>query len=166
MKRIALALGAALTLLANPITVNAHGGCFGFWPFWPLAFGTGIALGTAAYHDSCYYPRYVYAGPPYAYYPYRAAPTTYVTTVPGAPAPIVNDMPAPPTSAPAADWVPSSPGPGHWVPDPHPYAYAPGKPEQRLPVAAMPAAQTVTVTSSPGKVPIYTITTHDSRRVP
>jgi len=154
MRRTVFSLGVALTLLVSPVSVKAHGGCYGFWPFWPLAFGTGIALGTAAYYDSHCYPRYVYASPPCSYYGYSVASPIYA---PPAQAPVVNSMPALPAPPPVSDWVPSSPGAGHWVPEPHPYRYVPGKPERRPAAAGTPPLPTISVTSSLGNVPVYTI---------
>ena len=62
-------------------------------------------------------------------------------------------QPASPPPEPAI-WVPSSPGPGKWVPDPQPYRYVPTTSTQPVKPANPANPQTVTVTNSAGGVPV------------
>jgi len=151
MRRTALILGIALTLSCSTGNLRAHGGCCGFWPFWPLALGAGIAIAAASAHSE---PTYVYVPAPY---PYGYAQPHYVpsaqpTQVPSAPSASV-----PTAIEQASRWVPSSPGAGHWVPDPTPYNYDPGAQTRVLASSVQPATQLVTMTRSVGNVPVYTV---------
>lgn len=149
MKRTALVLGIALTLSGSTANVRA-GGCCGFWPFWPVAFGTIAIASIAAAHSS---PTYVYVPQPYPYgyaYPQPQHPVN------PAPSP---QTPPPATSSPttstfeqASHWVPSSPGTGHWVPDSAPYSYDPGAQTKVIASTTHPAAtQLVTPNRSGGR---------------
>jgi hypothetical protein len=154
MKRTSLILGIALTLSSSTANLRA-GGCCGFWPFLPLAFA-GIAIASAASAHSS--PTYVYAPPPYPYgypygYPQPHAPSQQPAQVPsGATAPAMSPVEQ------ASHWVPSSPGAGHWVPDPTPYVYQPVAQNKLVATSARPATQLVTVNQSAGHVPVYTVT--------
>jgi len=161
MKRASVILGMALTLCTSTVNVRAHGGCYGggwcgFWPFWPLAFGAGIALGSVATAHSYSYPTYVYAPPAYVYsYPQPAHAYS-------AAAPVQHVQPAassPSVSAPvlASTWVPSSPGVGHWVQDPTPYSYNPNVGNRAVVTLPESTAQSVTVSKSVGNVPVYAV---------
>ena len=136
MKRTSLILGIALTLSSSTANLRA-GGCCGFWPFLPLAFA-GIAIASAASAHSS--PTYVYAPPPYPYgypysYPQSHAPDQQPAQVPsGATAPAMSSVEQ------GSHWVPSSPGAGHWVPDPTPYVYAPVAQSKLVATTARPAA--------------------------
>jgi len=151
MKRMMLMMSVAASLAAAPLTASAHGG-FGFclWPLWPLSVGLGFSLGCAStYHASCPDYGYCYRSSVYAYTP----PTVYTTpAIPVASAPV--EAPAPVTPV----WVPSTPGAGHWVPDPTPYSYSENAaPKPR--VATTPSTPpSVTVTHSPGNVKVYVVT--------
>ena len=150
MKRTALILGIALTLSGSTANVRAHGGCYGFWPFWPLALGAGIAMAAAASaHQS---PTYVYAPPAYPYgygYPQpQHSSSTQPAQVPPA---------APSTFEQAAHWVPNSPALGHWVPDPAPYNYDAGAQTRVIVSSPPPVTQLVTKNRSVGDVPVYTV---------
>ena len=154
MKRTALILGIALTLTGSTSNVRAHGGgCYGFWPFWPLVVGAGIAVASAAAsaHSS---PTYVYVPPAY---PYGYAQPHY-STPPSAQTPPTAAAPAVESIETASRWVPSAPGVGHWVPDPEPYNYAPGTQTKVIASTAQPVKQTVTVNRSRSDVPIYVVT--------
>ncbi|HTL58167.1 MAG TPA: hypothetical protein VL361_20940 [Candidatus Limnocylindrales bacterium] len=153
MKRIALILGIALTLSSSTGNVRAHGGCYGFWPLWPLALGAGIAIASAASAHSS--PTYVYAPPayPYGYYPQPH----YSNPQPSQSAP-ATAVPAVQTFEQAVYWVPSSPGVGHWVRDPEPYNYEPGVQTKVLATGVAPVPPIVLVTRSPSNVPIYVVT--------
>ena len=151
MKRTALILGIALTLSGSTANVRAHGGCYGFWPFWPLVVGTGIAIASiaSAQHSS---PTYVYVPPAYPYgyaYPAHSSNLQPSQTRPAA---VAN---ATSTFEQASRWVPNSPGAGHWVPDPTPYNYGPGTPA--LATGVQPTGQLVTINRSAGDVPVYTL---------
>jgi len=153
MKRIVLGLAVAATLCTSSINVRAYGCYYGgpcFWPFWPLALGAGIALGSSiAYSHSYSSPTYVYAPPPYAY-SYSQPANTYSSSTSVQPASVQHDSSAPaPVYAEVSPWIPSTPGAGHWVPDPSPYTYG----AARAPVVV----ETVTVTNSIGGVPVYTV---------
>jgi len=157
MKRVALIVGIALTLSGGTGNLRAHGGCYGFWPFWPLAVGAGIAIASIASAHSQASPVYVYEPPgyPYAngYAPAHPAPGS-------TPAPQSSVSGNPPAESSAADltaWVPSSPGPGHWVPDPQPYSYDPAHGRNSTVAPVVPASQTNTVARSVGGVPVYTV---------
>lgn len=156
MTRKALVFGIALTLISSTGNVRAHGGCYGFWPFWPLVLGVGIAIASVASAQSHASTEYVYVPPeyPYAYRSSHAQPQAAST-----PAADLN-LPASTTSSPPeqnslSDWVPSSPGPGHWVPDPTPYCYHPEAGNKIAP-SVLAATNIVTITRSAGNVPIYT----------
>ncbi len=162
MKRTALVLGIAATLTGGSMNASAHGGCFGFWPIWPFAFGAGIALGTAACYDSYCYPRYVYAPPayPYAYtYSYPQPVYGYNPTAIQAPAAVAARPPMDPAASQVASAMPALAGAGHWVPDPQPYSYNPGAGHPIVSATSVPATTTpaVMVTRSVGNVPVYTI---------
>jgi hypothetical protein len=155
MKRTALILGIVLTLSGSTSNLRAHGGggCYGFWPFWPLAlFGAGLAVASVASAHSS--PTYVYVPPAY---PYGYAQPQHSYVAPPAQAPAATSAPAAPTHYEIASWVPSTPGAGHWVPDPTPYSYNPGI-QTKIIVSAAEPATLVTVNRSPGNVPVYTVT--------
>ncbi|HVV73843.1 MAG TPA: hypothetical protein VHI52_20435 [Verrucomicrobiae bacterium] len=153
MKRTALVLGIGLSLLAKPVDVKAHGGCFGFWPLWPLAFGAGVALSSAAYYDSYSYPRYVYAPPAYPYYTYNYPATSSVAVPPPQALPSSPQLNPPPAPA----WVPSYPGAGHWIPDPQPYSYTPQPARHQASAAQSHSGEKVTITRGAGGIPVYTV---------
>jgi len=154
-RRVGLIGCTALTLSAGGMNARAHGGgCYGgcFWPFIPLAFGIGAAVAAAASSHS--QPVYVYAPPSYPYYspPVSSAPASAAAAY----EPAANHLVA--ASQPPPVWFPSSPGAGHWVPDPMPYSYATRALVNngvKRPTAR--EGQTVTVTHSPGTVPVYVI---------
>lgn len=148
MKRMILLLSVGGSLAFSPLAASAHGGVgFCFWPLWPLSLGVGVGLGCAAstYH-SCS-SAYSY-GP--AAYAYTTPPVYAAPPIPAAP--VVVETPAPANPA----WVPSTPGAGHWVPDPAPYSYSENAaPKPRAAAALSP--QSVTVTTSPGNVKVYVV---------
>ena len=115
MKKIVLVLTTALSLwVGSPNAVAHGGGCgVGFWPFFPFGIGLGIGYSFAACNYGYRYPGYVYSQPTSYAYP----PTTY--NQPAASAPVASAPPESPV------WVPSTPGAGKWVPEPHPYSYTP-----------------------------------------
>jgi hypothetical protein len=116
----------------------------------PLAFASGIAIASAASAHSS--PTYVYAPPPYPYgYPY-SYPQSH------SPSGQQPAAPANSTFEQASHWVPSSPGAGHWVPDPTPYVYEPVAQARMVAASARPATQLVTISRPAGQVPIYTVT--------
>src|SRR5262249_27871320 len=155
MKRTALILGIALTLSGSTANVRAHGGCYGFWPFWPLALGTGIAIASIASAHST--PTYAYVPPAYPYgYAYPQPP--HPSNAQPSQAPTAASAPVTATFDQASRWVPSSPGAGHWVPDASPYTYDPGAQNRVIAASAQPAGQLVTINRSRGDVPVYTIT--------
>ena len=149
MKRIGLVLSIGLSLCAGSLNVQAHG-C-GFWPFWGfgLGLGVGAALSWPAYSCAYAYPAYTYGYPPYAY-----APPAYAYDPPVAQAPVRTPPPPAPQPPPPPVWNPSTPGAGHWVPDPTPYRYVPSS---AAGAAATSPPETVTVTRSVGGVPVYTV---------
>ena len=154
MKRTAIILGIALTLCSGTGNLRAHGGCYGFWPFWPLVLGAGIAIASvASAHNSA--PTYVYAAPAY---PYGYTQPLYSHNTSSAQTPAAANAPVAPPSNEISSWVPSSPGTGHWVRDPTPYRYDPGVRDNPSIVAAEPTAPIVTVNRSVGNVPVYTVT--------
>ncbi|HWW02912.1 MAG TPA: hypothetical protein VNZ64_24645 [Candidatus Acidoferrum sp.] len=154
MKRIALVASMALTLCAGTLSAEAHGcwrgGCF--WPFWSfgLGWGLGAAYSYPAYRYSYPYPAYSYYYPPpvYAYNP----PVSYAPPAP----PATPAQPAARELEPQV-WVPSSPGPGKWVPDPEPYRYVPPASSANAQPARPVNPQTATSTTSPGGVPIHVV---------
>jgi hypothetical protein len=155
MKRTALILGIALTLSGSTANVRAHGGCYGFWPFWPLAFA-GVAIASAAAASAHSAPTYVYVPPAYPY-GYAYPQSQHPSGTPPTQAP--SSMAAPTQSAfeQASRWVPSSPGAGHWVPDPTPYNYDPGVQTKVIASSVHPASELVTINRSVGDVPVYTV---------
>jgi len=154
MKRTALILGIALTLSGSTANVRA-GGCCGFWPFWPVAFGTIAIASIAAAHSS---PTYVYV--PQAYpYGYAYPQPQHPASPPSSQTPPASSAPAMSTFEQASSWVPNSPGAGHWVPDPTPYSYNPGAQTKVIAGTTQPAAaQLVTPNRSAGDIPVYTVT--------
>jgi hypothetical protein len=159
MKRISLLLGIALTLSSGTANLRAGGcgGCGGcaFWPF--ALFGAGVAIASAASAHSS--PTYVYAPPPYPYYyPYSYPQSPAPSSQQPAQDPSGSTAPAMSSLEQAARWVPSSPGAGHWVPDPTPYVYEPVAQSKLVATSAQPATQLVTVNRSAGQVPVYTVT--------
>ena len=157
MKRISLILGIALTLSSSTANLRAGGcgGCCGFWPFLPLAFGAGIAIASAASAHSS--PTYVYVPPPY-YYPYSYPQSQAPSSQQPVPNPSGSTAPAMSSLEQASRWVPSSPGAGHWVPDPTPYVYKPVAQSKLVATNARPATQLLTVNRLPGQVPVYQVT--------
>jgi hypothetical protein len=154
MKRISLILGIALTLSSSTANLRAGGcgGCCAFWPF-ALALGAGVAIASAASAHSS--PTYVYVPPPYPYgYPQSHAPASQQP----AQNPPVSSAPAMSYVELGAHWVPSSPGAGHWVPDPTPYVYEPVAQSKLVATSARPTTQLVTVNQLPGQVRVYTVT--------
>jgi len=154
MKRTALILGIALTLSSSTGNLRAHGGCYGFWPFWPLALGAGIAIASAASAHST--PTYVYVPPAYPYgygypQPHYSSPQP-TQPPPAAAAPAIESIEL------ASRWVPSSPGVGHWVPDPEPYNYAAGVQTKVIASRAQPLKPLVIVNRTRGDVPVYVVT--------
>ncbi len=155
MKTIRLILGTALILCTSTVRAPAHGCGFGFYVGIPFLVGIGFGIGAG-----CAYPAYgcAYHYPAYPYYPHPAyaynppanyAPPLAATPEPSPAAPVVTQSPV---------WVPSTPGAGHWVPDPQPYQYAPPVAAKPPPSATSDPAQTVTVTKSPEGIPLYIIT--------
>jgi hypothetical protein len=152
MKRTAIILGIALTLSGSTGNLHAHGGCYGFWPFWPLALGAGIAIASVASAHSS--PTYVYVPPAYPYgytYSYPQPHNSQAPTNDGASAPAATTFEV------ASRWVPNYPGAGHWVPDPTPYNYAPGAQARIVASSVEPNTQVVMVARSVGDVPVYTV---------
>jgi len=144
------------------MTAGANGCCF--FPFW--AFGLGIGLGaavTAAASGPKYvYPvySYPYASPPYGYY-YAPRPA-YSHPAPAAPAQPAPGQTDPAQTAPEPDlqahaWVPSSPGAGRWVPDPHPYRYVQSNEGLPIKLVGQVYPMTVSTISSPGGVTVHVI---------
>ncbi len=141
MKKAALICSVALCLAMKPVTAEAHGGYYygggcsgGGWPAFALGMGLG-ALFTV--------PLWAHSDPAPTYYISTPAPVTYTYAAPApAPAPqaprVATPPPAPPPAepAPTAQWTPSSPGAGRWVPDPTPYAYVPAPAPGAAPVVA------------------------------
>ena len=145
MRKIMLVLTTTLGLCTGGVNVQAHGGYCGpyFWPFIPFGIGLGIGYSIAACDYRARYPVYVYPQPTYYSYP-SATYSQSAATVAVAPA-------APESPV----WVPSTPGTGQWVPDPHPYNYTPAPPGK---VAIMVAPNsTVAISRSPGGVQVYTL---------
>jgi hypothetical protein len=150
MKRTAIILGIALTLSGSTVNLRAHGGCYGFWPFWPLALGAGIAIASVASAHSA--PTYVYVPPAYPYgYPYSYSQPH------NSQASAVDSAPVVTTLNQSSRWLPSSPGAGHWVPDPAPYTYDPRNQAKVIASSVQPVTEVVMVTRSAGNVPIYTV---------
>jgi len=124
VKTVRLVLITALTLCSGTVSTKAHGGdCW--WP--AVAFGLGLGINLAAsyhatYNASVSTSAYSYSPPSYAYHPGRyyvaSASAPAVTRV--TPASTETRTVVAPTG-----WVPSAPGPGKWVLDPHPYRYTP-----------------------------------------
>jgi len=155
MKRTALLLGIALTLSGSTANVRAGGCCF--WPFWPVAFGT-IAIASIAAAHSSPSPTYVYVPPAYPY-GYAYPQLQHPANPPLPQTPPASSAPAMSTFEQASHWVPTSPGTGHWVPDPAPYNYDPGVQTRVIASSTQPAArQLVTMIRSAGHVPVYTVT--------
>jgi hypothetical protein len=158
MKRTSLILGIALTLSSGTANVRAGGcggcgGC-GLWAFLPLAIGAGLAIGSAASAHPA--PTYVYVPPPYPYgYPYGYPQSHAPASQQPAQSPSGSTAPAPSSLELASRWVPNSPGPGHWVPDPNPYVYEPVAQSKVVATSARPATQLVTVNRWPGQVAVY-----------
>lgn len=152
MKRIGLVLGIATTLCTTTINAGAHGGCFGpcFWPLWPLSFGVGVALGSASCDEYYGYPRYMYSQP---YYAYSYTQPSYMY---GSPARSPSPLPPTTTVTQQPAWVPSTPGVGHWVPDPAPYTSPAiiGGASARI---SSGTNEIVTITRSVGNIPVYMI---------
>ncbi len=145
MKKIVFVLVAALSLCAGSVRVQAHGGYCGpfFWPFIPFGLGLGIGYSMAAANYRYGYPTYVYSQPTYYAYP---------STTHSQPAATVA---VPPTAEESPVWVPSTPGTGQWVPDPHPYQYTPTTPAKAATVVT--PNLNVAVSRLPGGVTVYTI---------
>jgi hypothetical protein len=146
MKKFALAVSLLLVLGGKAMAY----GCCCFWPGFGIGVGLGgfcgfsLGLGLGGLGCGCYcgpgYPAYgcAYSQPAYGYgygAPAYGYPANYI---------------APPAPAPSYDWVPSTPGAGHWVPEPAPYRYTPACALPRL-------RQAVTVTRSPDGIPVYSI---------
>jgi hypothetical protein len=107
-----------------------------YLPFFSFGFGLGV---PTAYAYPCAQPACYYSyGAPVAYDPPPQMPPDV----------------QPAFEAPPAVWTPSTPGPGHWVPDPQPYRYIPV-----VTVRPKLAAQTVTLTKTLGDVPLYIVQT-------
>ena len=158
MKRTALTFGIALTLISSTGNVRAHGGCYGFWPFWPLVLGAGIAIASVASAQSHASPEYVYVPPAYPYaYSYSHAQPQHASTPAADQTPAASTTLSPPEQNQLSGWVPNSPGPGHWVPDPTPYSYHPGVANKFAPSVVAATTNIVTVTRLPGTVPVYII---------
>jgi hypothetical protein len=104
-----------------------------YLPFFSFGFGLGVPAYTCAYTQPvCAYSY----GAPEAYDP------------PQSMAPAMQ----PAFEAPPVVWTPSTPGVGHWVPDPQPYRYVPAmsaKPRRQAPI--------VMETKTLGDVPVYVI---------
>jgi hypothetical protein len=157
MKTNRFVLCVALTLSATTASFQARACGFGFHvglPCISLGVGLGLGLGCSYPVYECGYgwPAYTYAQPTYTYGPAADYPSPAAT----APA-------APVVSQPSA-WAPTTPGVGHWVPDPAPYRYTPAPAARRTSAAAPPAAETVTVTSSLGGVPVYRVQVASQQR--
>lgn len=149
-KRFVLGVAVALFTSTAAFQAQACGVSFGFsLPF--LSFGIGLGIGAPcawpAYRCGYPYPAYAYAHPAYAYnQPINDIPPVAAAS----PAPAVAETPP---------WVPSTPGAGHWVPDPEPYAYAPVAVAKKTPASTAVLTQNkVTVTKSPEGVPVYILT--------
>ena len=151
-KRLMTSLALVLTM-GTAVSASACGIGFhldlGFLSF-GLGFGFGRPYPYPAYacHYGYGYPACGYAHPPYAYdaganYSQPAAVTATAPSVPETPM-----------------WVPSTPGVGHWVPDPTPYQYA-AKPAAENGTATL--APTVAVNRLPGKPVVFTLTQEAGR---
>jgi hypothetical protein len=105
-----------------------------YLPFFSFGFGLGVPSAfTCAYtQPACAYSY----GAPVAYDP------------PQSMAPVMQ----PAFEAPPMTWTPSTPGVGHWVPDPQPYRYVPA-----MAAKPRPQARTVMVTKTFGDVPVYVV---------
>ncbi len=147
MKKFALTLALVLTLGAKAM---AHG-CWCFWPGFGIGVGLGglcgVSLGVGvgcgwSCGACCPVYGYAYSQPSYGYSQPAYAPPAYGYAA---------DYADPPAAAPSPSyiWVPSTPGAGHWVPDPAPYSYTPA-PASRL-------RQVVTMSRSPEGIPVYNI---------
>jgi hypothetical protein len=168
MKKFALTLSLLLVLGGKAMAY----GCCCFWPGFGIGVGLGgfcgfslglglgglgcglyCGAGYPAYGYAYSQPAYGYTAPAYGYgYGYGAPAYGYGYGAPaygyGYPA---NDIDPPaPSPAPSYDWVPSTPGVGHWVPEPAPYSFTPASALPRL-------RQAVTVTRSPDGIPVYSI---------
>jgi hypothetical protein len=142
IKRLFLGATIVLGLGMGSMSARAHGGyCYGpgFWPLIPLAFGIGAALSCAANSQSYTYPTYGYNLPVVSNPP---AETSYAAPAPQNPL-----------------WIPSTPGAGHWVPEPTPYRYIPAERTNMVSKARAIGAttQTITITHSAGNVPVYVV---------
>jgi len=129
------------------MNARAHG-CYGpcFWPVFPFALGLGLGVAAAAASQSHSYPAYVYTAPSYSYNPTAVsdpAPSS------GAGNALVNPE----------VWVPSTSGPGHWVPDPAPYAYSQLPRANSNPQTTVNATgpRTVSLIHTAGSVPVYVV---------
>jgi hypothetical protein len=144
MKKLRTLLGIAFILGSTTLQAPAHGCGFGFYLGIPFLFGLGFGLGAQC-ANPYYYPGY-YCGVP-------ADGHAQTATAPSAPSDM--SMSAPPSAlARGADWVPSTPAPGHWIQDPNPYQYAPGRSSPPASVVTV-SAPNLTVTHSPAGVPIF-----------
>lgn len=157
MKRRIIILGIALSLSGSTFSVRAHGGCYGFWPFWPFALGAGLAIASVASAQNHSSPTYVYTPAEYSY-PYSSPPPQNPTINPLTQTPAPSGPAVQPEPNPLSSWVPSSPGAGHWVPDPTPYTYSQApQPKSTPAIMAEPRTEVITLTHSAGNVPVYTI---------
>jgi hypothetical protein len=148
MKKTVLIATLALTFCTGSMSAQAHGGyCYGpgFWPFIPLTLGLGIALSCAANADT-------YSSPVYAYRPL----SDFRNSISGQAAETSFPTPAPQNPT----WIPSTPGTGHWVPDPAPYSYTVSGETDTFskPSSVVVTNRTTTITHSPGNVPVYVFT--------
>lgn len=138
--------------VSTPRAYAGHWHSFGgrgcdLWPLFPLGIGLGIGLSYLDYRASWGYP---------SYYVYSSPQPVYVSAPPAVPAPAA---PAPAPVPPVVErpaWVPSSPGPGVWVPDTAPDRYV-GGPSTPVKETLPPPTLTVgSATKSAGGVPVYT----------
>jgi len=152
MKKIALTLCFALVLGSNAMA-HGHWCGWGFWPRLSIGFGLGAVFGISLRCGPDYWSD---SRCPVYTCPYSQPACDYATPVydppPPAPAAFTPDKAPSP-----ADWVPSTPGAGHWVPDPAPYRYTPPAAVRRTAGARPVPRQTVTVTRSREGIPIYSI---------
>ena len=150
MKTLRVRLGIVAALLGGTVVSQAHGCGFPFVPFWSFGLGWGLGAATAMATAQPYpvYPVYTSPRPDWSYRAEEAPAASQQT------APVQEAAPEPP---PSALWFPSTPGAGHWVPDPTPYSYTPATVEHVKPESE-PAPTTVSTSSFPGNVRVYVVT--------
>ena len=143
----ARACGVSLSLCVPFVSLGIGFGLGGHCGGPAIGFGIGASCAGPAYGCAYGYPGCAYPQPAYASDP----PANYALAATASPAPA-----APPVAETPA-WVPSTPGAGHWVPDPEPYSYTPGPTVKRTSAVSAGTPQTVTVSRSAGGVPVYSV---------